>query len=101
MPTNDSNADQIIADAEALLAKVQRDLDEGAEFFRDNHIDPAKVLPALEGHMGAREKQQLQQALEADQAAIQREVDEGLARQRFAAPASATGGAPKRPRTMV
>lgn len=99
MPTNDSNADQIIADAEALLAKVQRDLDEGAEFFRAHQIDPAKVLPALDVHMGAKEKQDLQKAIDADQADIQREVDEGLARLRFAAPA--TGGAPKRPRTMV
>jgi hypothetical protein len=99
MPTNDSYAAKIIADAEALLGKVQRDLDDAAEFYRTSNIDPAKVLPALEPHMTANEKLALKRALDEDEAAIQREVDEGMARLNFATPSS--GSAPKKPRSMV
>jgi len=99
MPTTDNYAAKIIADAQALLDKVQRDLSESAEFYRANDIDPDKVLPAVEGYMGAQQKQQLQQMLQEDQAAIQREVDEGMARLSFSA--AATGSAPKKPRSMI
>lgn len=99
MPTNDSYAAKIIADAEALLGKVQRDLEEGAEFYRANNINPDKVLPALEGYLDGKTRQDLQAAIQEDQAAIQREVDEGMARLNFAAPSGAN--APKKPRTMV
>lgn len=92
-------AAQIIADAEALLGKVQQDLDRAADFYRENGIDPAKVVPALEPYMGLKEVEELNRIMKEDQEAIQREVDEAAARLRFAnAP---TGGAAKRPRNMV
>lgn len=99
MSNSESYAGKIIADADALLAKVQRDLEDGAEFFRTNNINPDKLIPALDGYLCDHDKQALQKALQSDEADIQREVDEGLARLRFAAPPSA--GSPKRPRTLV
>ncbi|HZY20503.1 MAG TPA: hypothetical protein VFE82_18685 [Ramlibacter sp.] len=92
-------AAKIISETEALLAKVQGDLQQRSQFFRDAGIDPAKIAPALEQYMGPKEKEELARLLRADQEAIQREVDEAAARARFAAP-PATGGA-RKPRSMV
>lgn len=98
MPSQDSPAAKIIADAEALLTKVQRELDEGAEFFRANGINRDKVLPALDAHLDAKGREDLKKTLEADLLAVQRDVDEGMARLNFA---TAAVGAPKKPRAMV
>jgi|EndMetStandDraft_7_1072992.scaffolds.fasta_scaffold106475_2 hypothetical protein len=91
-------AAKIIADAESLLAKVQSDLDESAEFYRSTGIKPEKVLSACEPYLGPKEKEELNRIVKADQEAIQREVDEAAARASFSAPA--TGGA-RKPRSMV
>lgn len=91
-------AAKIIADAESLLAKVQSDLDASAEFYRSTGIKPEKVLTACEPYLGPKEKEELARVVKADQEAIQREVDEGMARASFNAPSS---GAPRKPRSMV
>ena len=97
--SQDTNAAKIVAEAEALLKKVNGDLQQASEFYRAQGIDPAKVLPACEQHMGAREKEELARLLRADEEAVQREVDEGMARLRFSTP-PASGGA-RKPRPMV
>ena len=99
MAQADGYAAKIISETEALLAKVQGDLQRSAEFYRANGIDPAKATTVLEKYMGPKEKEELAQLLRADQEAVQREVDEGAARARFAA-APASGGA-RKPRPMV
>jgi F0F1-type ATP synthase membrane subunit b/b' len=98
--TPDSYAARIINDAEALLAKVHGDLQQAEEFYRSAGIDPQKVLPACEPHMGPRQKEELARLLQQDQEEIQREVDEGMARIKFSTPSAPTGGA-RKPRPMV
>jgi hypothetical protein len=92
-------ADKIIGEATALLSKVQGDLDQAADYYRTQGIDPIKVLPAIQPHMGDAQREELQKLLAADQDAIQREVDEGMARIKFSSPAQ-SGGA-RKPRPMV
>ena len=89
----------VVAEAEALIQKIQQDFAAAAEFYRDADIDPAKVLGACKPFMGERERQELQQAMARDQAEVQREVDEGAARLRFSA--APKTGVPKRPRNMI
>ena len=98
--SQDTNAAKIVAEAEALLKKVNGDLQQASEFYRAQGIDPAKVLPACEPHMGAREKEELARLLRADEEAVQREVDEGMARLRFT-PSPASSGGARKPRPMV
>lgn len=102
MSQPNSPVPSVVAEAEALIQKIQQDFDAAAEFYRSNDIDPAKVQGACEPFMGERERQELRQIIESDQAEIQREVDENAARLRFsAASKAAPGGAPKRPRNMI
>lgn len=100
MPQSNSPVPPIVAEADALIRKVQQDFEAAADFYRDNDIDPAKVLSACEPFLGAQEQQELQRLIAQDQAEIQREIDENAARLRFSTP-PASGGAPKRPRTMI
>lgn len=93
-------ADQIISEANSLIAKVNGDLQEGIDFFRSHDINPEKVLPACESHMGAKERDELAKLLAQDQEAVQREVDEGMARHRFSQPTAPSGGA-RKPRSMI
>ena len=97
--SQESYAAKIISDAEALLAKVNGELKETDEFYRSMGIDPAKVLPACEPAMGPKERQELAKMMEEDQAAVQREVDEGAARARFSTPSAPT--AARKPRPMI
>lgn len=91
-------AAKIIADAEALLGKIQGDLERSADFYRQNGINPDKVAPALEQFLGPKEREELERLIRADQEDIQREVDEAAARHSFA---NAPSGGVKRPRSMV
>ncbi len=104
MLQQDNPVSSVIAEAEALLRKIQQDFDAAAEFYRSNDIDPAKVESACAPFMGERERQELRQIVDNDQAEIQREVDEGAARLRFCSPsttAKAVSGAARRPRNMI
>jgi hypothetical protein len=92
-------AAKIISEAEALIGKVQGDLDRAAEFYQSNGIDPEKVAPAMEQFMGAKERAELEQLAKADREAIDQEVAEGAARANFADASS--GGGVKRPRNLV
>lgn len=101
MSQNESYASRIIADAEQLLAKVNGDLNQSEEFFRSLGVKQEKIAPALEQHMGPRQREELAQMVRQDQDSIQREVDEGSARLKFSTPSPATSSGPKRPRPMV
>lgn len=104
MSDSESYANQTVAQADALLAKVQQDLDDAAEFYRSNNIDPDKVLSALEPFMGEAQKVELAKVIEEDQEAIQREVDEGMARLSFNKPSAGSkpsSGVKKARRSMI
>lgn len=101
MQDNTSQANQIIRDAEALIAKVQGDLDEAANFYRDNNINPDKIISACEPFLGAKEKAEIERLAKADQEAIEQEVQEGMARINFAtSPAKPPSGI-RKSRAMI
>lgn len=89
--------EQLIADAQALLDRVQTDLRRSHETLGEMGIDPAKVPAVLERFMGPMEKADLARQIAADQAAIEQEIAENIARARASTPSS-TG---KKRRAMV
>ena len=99
--TTTSQASQTFRDAEALIAKVQGDLDEAANFYRENNINPDKVLSACEPFVGAKEKAEIERIAKADAEAIEQEVREGMARINFAAGASTSTGGMRKSRAMI
>jgi dsDNA-binding SOS-regulon protein len=91
-------ADNIISEAQSLIEKVSGDLRQSADVYSSLGINPDKVLSACEPVMGDKQRDELAKLLAQDQEAIQREVDEGAARFRFAtAPASTA----RKPRSMI
>lgn len=93
-----NRAASVIAEAERLVGDIQRQLDAAANFYAEYGIDPDKMVQALEPSMGPKEKEDLARIVQADQEAIQREVDEGAARLRFT---SAAASVPKPRRSLV
>jgi hypothetical protein len=93
-------AAKIIQEAEALIGKVQKDLDGAGDFYREMGINPDKVAPALEQFMGPKQKEELAAILRADDEVVQREVDEAAARASFGS-APAGSSAAKKPRNMI
>src|SRR5690606_447398 len=76
MSQPDPRTNEIVAKAQALLSKVQADLQASMDFYRDNDIDPRKLTSACEPHLGPAQKKTLADMLQEDADAIQREVDE-------------------------
>lgn len=93
-------ANQTIQEADALIAKVQRDLDEGAEFFRANNINRDKVMDACAPFISAKDKAEMERAAKEDFEAIEQEVREGMARISFAAGAGNAAGV-RKTRAMI
>ena len=101
MQDNTSQASQIIHDADALIAKVQGDLDTAANFYRDNNIDPDKILSACEPYVGLKEVAEIERLAIADKEAIEKEVQEGMARLNFAASAQSSAAGVRKSRNMI
>lgn len=89
----------IVAQAQALIEKVQQQLADGEQFYRDQGLNPDKVRTVLEEQMGAKERESAHQAFKADMEAVEQEVREEQARRSFNAPASQT--IVRRPRAMI
>ncbi|SAI25234.1 Uncharacterised protein [Bordetella ansorpii] len=92
--------EQIISEAEALVAEAQRSLDASNEFFRSQGLDPEKARAVLAGQVGPKEAAEAEAQFRKDLEDIDREVGEELARASFAN-AARSGGAARRPRPMV
>lgn len=101
MQDNTSQASQTIRDAEALIAKVQADLDEAANFYRDNNINPDKILSACEPFVGLKEKAEIERLARADQDAIEQEVHEGMARLSFGTGTQSSPAGVRKARNMI
>lgn len=78
----------IIAQAQALLDRVQRDLAAGDERFRQQGLDPAKVRATLQSILTPQDRAQAEQAFQADMQDVEQEVREATARRAFAATAT-------------
>lgn len=96
MTSTHQRAEQVLSEAQAVLSQVKHDLERSADFLRHNGIDPDKVLPALRPFMGPQQQQALQEQMREDQAAIDREVEEGMSHLRFTTPAPRVGKSPRR-----
>lgn len=99
MSTTEHRADQTIAQAQALLEKIQADFAQSAEFFRSQGLDPEKVRQVGAAALGQREQEEVDRLLREDREAIDREVDEAAARARFES--APVGGSPRKPRNLV
>lgn len=90
---------EIVREAEALVARVKQQLGETDEFFRSQGLDPEKARDVIAKNTGDKEVAEAQAQFKADMEAIDREVAEEAARASFATPARASTG--KKPRFMV
>ncbi len=92
-------AADIINQAESLLAKIEADFAATAAFYESIGVDPANIDGAFGPPMGAKQREEMAAVLAADQAAIEQEVAEGVARLRMNSPN--TTNTPKRPRNLI
>lgn len=100
MPNPQDTPETLMAQAQALIDRVERDIESTAEFYRREGLDPDKVRKTLEDTLTAEQRQQAQQAFQADMEAVEQEVQEEAARRSFGKPAPATG-AVRRRRQMI
>ena len=96
----DTTPESIMAQAQALIEQVQRDLDAGEAMYRDLGLDPDSVRAALQERMTPELQEQVRQALEKDQQDMDQQFHEELARAGLTAP-SKSAKPTRRPRFMV
>lgn len=97
----DTQVQDIIDRAEAAVREAQRSLDASDEALRDLGLDPAKVRSVLEAQpLTDAQREEADKLFRQDMEDVEREVaqESAHARQRTTA---RTGGAGKRPRTLV
>ncbi len=98
MPQADGQIAQIIAQADALLKKVQADLDASLDFFRESGIDYQRLSEHVAPHFGPEQRAQVNHLVQAD-------IQEARKEARDAATRAGVGvngtRPPKRPRHMV
>jgi len=96
----DTTPESIMAQAQALIEQVQRDLDAGEAMYRDLGLDPDSVRASLQARMTPELHEQARQAFEKDQQDIEQQFHEELARAGLTAP-SKSAKPTRRPRLMV
>lgn len=94
----DTTPESIMAQAQALIEQVQRDLDAGEAMYRDLGLD--SVRAALKARMTPELHEQARQAFEKDLQDIEQQFHEELARAGLTAP-SKSPKPTRRPRLMV
>lgn len=98
MATQDST-ESLMAKAQALIDKVQRELQSSEEQIRSQGLDPQKVRTTLQAHLTPQASAEARAAFEADMAAVDQEVSEERARASFSMPVKSSGV--RRPRSMI
>jgi hypothetical protein len=92
----------IMAQAQALVEQVERELEASEEEFRRMGIDREQLLAALEARMTDAQREQMEQEVQAHMDNIEREMREERTRQAFVRPAgNGTAAGVKRRRNMV
>ena len=79
MSQENERAKRIVAEAEALIDKVQRELDEGEVFYREQGIDRDALIRA----MSPEQKEDAARLVAEDMADIERTVEEEKSRLAF------------------
>ncbi|MGE8689087.1 MAG: hypothetical protein ACN6PJ_18220 [Achromobacter sp.] len=97
--SQNKTSEQIHAAAERALDDARRALARADEFYRDQGLDPEKVRAVSAERLGPKEREEAESLFRQDLEAVENEVAQELARQRFAAPA--TSGGIKKMRPMV
>jgi hypothetical protein len=92
---------QIMREAEQIIAESKRSLEESEAFFRDQGLEPEKVYSALASRLDAKGKAEAKALFEKDMEDIERQVAEEAARASFANAPARGNGAIKNPRIMV
>lgn len=95
MSMDDDRVARIVAEAEQMINEIQRQIDAGEDFFREQGIDRQKMRDAV----SPKEKEEAGRLLADDLAAVEREVAEGKARLAFSTPQATKS--PARHRTMI
>ncbi|MEG0224171.1 MAG: hypothetical protein RR720_10295 [Comamonas sp.] len=96
----DTTPESIMAQAEALIAKVQADLDAGEAIYRNLGLDPETARTALQQRLTPELHAQARRAFEKDQQDIEQHFHEELARAGLTAPIKSPKPT-RRPRFMV
>lgn len=91
----------IIAEAERLIAQVQRQIEDGEDVLRDMGLDPAKVAQANAAHLSAKEQAEVDAQMQADLAAVEQEVQQELLRLQHAAAPSTSSRPARLHRSMI
>lgn len=100
MPNPQDTTETLMAEAQALIDRVERDMEATAAFYRREGLDPDKVRETLDGSLTVAQRQQAQQAFQADMEAVEQEVQEEAARRSFGKPAPAAGVVRRRPQMI-
>jgi len=100
MPNPQDSPEALMARAQELIDKVERDMAATAEFYRQEGLDADKVRETLEDCLTVQQRQQAQQAFQADMEAVEQEVREEAAR-RDVGRATPAAGAVRRRRQMI
>lgn len=95
MSQENERAKRIVAEAEALIAKVQREQDEREAFYREHGIDRDALISA----MSPEQKAEAARLVAEDMADIERAVEEEKSRLAFSN--SSPAKRPGTPRSMV
>lgn len=90
----------LIAEAQALIDRVQRDLESGEDFLRSQGLDPEELRKSMESQLSPQQRQEAQQAFQADLDAAEQEVQQAALHRAFATPA-ASNRRVRRPHPMI
>lgn len=86
MSQENERAERIVSEAESLIAKVQRELDEAEAFYRENGLDHEALAKAL----SPKDEQELARLLAEDKAAVEQAITDEKARMAFSSPSQAS-----------
>jgi hypothetical protein len=100
MPSPQNSPETIMAQAQALIERVQADLAASEALLRSQGLNPEKVRDTMQGQLTGEGRQQAQQAFQADMEAVEQDVREEAARRSFAVPGPGTSTVRRR-RTMI
>jgi hypothetical protein len=101
MSFRDANATKVVAEAEAVIAKVLADLAASDRVLTAAGLDPAKAKAVLQNVTGPQQLQEADAQVKADLAAAEQEAAEEMARRGHAPGAAAPSQAPKKARMMI
>lgn len=90
MPDPHDTPETLMAQAQALIDRVERDMEATAQFYRQEGLDADKVRETLEDFLTVQNRLQAQHAFQTDMEAVEQEVREEAARRSILQPTPAS-----------